>query len=77
MTKQLTLAGIVFATVALAGLPAPAQTPAADEHRRSEAANEPMQSGDAAGRDAAAIHDAQTGWYADAFTTRDARLAGK
>ncbi len=40
-----------------------------------EAANEPMQAGDAAQRDAAAIRDAESGWYAEALKTRDERLA--
>jgi hypothetical protein len=42
---------------------------------RSEAANEPMQIGAAAQRDAAAVADAQNGWYAAALKTRDQRLA--
>jgi alpha-L-fucosidase len=42
---------------------------------RSKAANEPMQIGAAAQRDAAAVVDAQNGWYAAALKTRDQRLA--
>lgn len=49
-----------------------AQTPPA---RNSDAANEPMQGGSASAQDAAAIHDAETGWYANALKTRDQRLA--
>lgn len=51
-----------------------AQNPAADQ-RRSEVANEPMQMGDATQRDAAAVQDARTGWYAEALKTREERLA--
>ena len=61
----------IFTISGIAG----AQNPASDAQRRSEAANEPMQSGAAAQRDADAIRDAQTGWYADALKTRDERLA--
>lgn len=59
------------------GAVAVAQAPKAstDTQLRSDAANEPMQAGDAAQRDAAAIRDAETGWYANALKTRDARLA--
>ena len=42
--------------------------------RNSDAANEPMEGGGAAVQDAAAIHDAETGWYAEALKTRDQRL---
>lgn len=51
----------------------PAQTPSADQGR-SDAANEPMAMGDAAQRDAAAVKDAEAGWYAEALKTRDQRL---
>lgn len=39
-----------------------------------DANNEPMKMGSAAARDAAAIQDAETGWYAEALKTRDQRL---
>jgi hypothetical protein len=37
--------------------------------------NEPLGLGPAASQDAAAIHDAETGWYKDALKTREQRLA--
>jgi alpha-L-fucosidase len=52
-----------------------AQSAAPEAKRRSDAANEPMQVGDAAQRDAAAIRDAQNGWYAEALKSREERLA--
>jgi alpha-L-fucosidase len=53
-----------------------AQSVAPDEaQRRLDTGNEPMKVGDAAARDAAAIEDARTGWYAEALKTRDQRLA--
>ena len=53
-----------------------AQSVAPDEaQRRLDSGNEPMRVGDAAARDAAAIEDAKTGWYAEALKTRDQRLA--
>jgi alpha-L-fucosidase len=73
MTKHFArLAGAFLTIVALAGHPVQSQTV---DDRRSAAANEPMRAGDAAQRDAAAVRDAQTGWYADALKTRDTRLA--
>jgi alpha-L-fucosidase len=51
-----------------------AQSPGADE-RRSDAANEPLQTGAAARRDADAVRDAKAGWYSEALKTRDQRLA--
>lgn len=44
------------------------------EARRSDAANEPMQIGAPAERDAAAAREAQEGWYGQALKTRDQRL---
>ena len=41
----------------------------------AEAGNEPMKEGPAAIRDAEAVRDAQTGWFAEAAKTRDQRLA--
>jgi alpha-L-fucosidase len=52
-----------------------AQSTAPEAKRRSDAANEPMQVGDAAQRDAAAIRDARNGWYAEALKSREERLA--
>jgi hypothetical protein len=53
-----------------------AQHVAPDEAQRQlDSGNEPMKVGDAASRDAAAIEDAKTGWYAEALKTRDQRLA--
>ena len=45
-----------------------------DAQRQLDANNEPMKVGDAAAKDAAAIQDAKTGWYAEALKTRDQRL---
>jgi alpha-L-fucosidase len=52
-----------------------AQKPRAEEQRRSDAANEPMQAGGAAQRDTAAVRDAKNGWYAESLKTKDSRLA--
>jgi alpha-L-fucosidase len=49
-----------------------AQQPA--DTRRTDVANEPTQSGSASSRDAAAIREAQSGWYVQALKNRDARL---
>jgi alpha-L-fucosidase len=68
-----------FGALALSGLlaahSAQTQKPQGAEQRRSDAANEPMQAGPAAQRDAAAVQDAKNGWYAESLKTRDARLA--
>lgn len=42
--------------------------------RQLDANTEPAKVGNAAARDAAAIRDAETGWYAEALKTRDQRL---
>lgn len=52
-----------------------AQNVAPDEaQRRLDAGNEPMKVGNASPRDAEAIQDAKTGWYAESLKTRDQRL---
>lgn len=64
----------LVAVVAL-GQPAVAQSMAPDEAQRQlDANNEPTKVGNAAARDAAAIQDAKTGWYAESLKTRDQRL---
>jgi hypothetical protein len=75
MTKFFVRVGVL--TFALAVVPhiLHAQKQPGDDQRRSEAANEPMQAGAAAQRDAAAIRDANAGWYGQALKMRDARLA--
>ena len=75
MTKFFVRVGVL--TFALAVVPhiLHAQKKPGDDQRRSEAANEPMQAGAAAQRDAAAIRDANAGWYGQALKMRDARLA--
>lgn len=45
-----------------------------EAQRLLDANNEPMKVGDPAARDAAAISDAENGWYAEALKTRDQRL---
>lgn len=75
MTKFLVRAGVLAVVLAIVPHVLHAQKQSGDDQRRSEAANEPMQAGDAAQRDAAAIRDANTGWYAASLKTRDARLA--
>lgn len=67
------LAGIVVWAAAIT-VSVVAQSPAAATQRRSEAANEPMQMGNAAERDKNTLEDAQTGWYAEALIDRDQRL---
>jgi len=62
-------------TAMVVGQATVAQTLTPDEAQRQlDANNEPMKVGDAAARDAAAIKDAETGWYAEALKTRDQRL---
>jgi len=52
-----------------------AQSLSPDEAQRQlDANNEPMKVGEAAAKDAAAVKDAETGWYAAALKTRDRRL---
>jgi alpha-L-fucosidase len=66
------------ALVVAAGLShfAVAQKVAPDEAQKLlDAGNEPLKVGDASAKDAAAIQDAKTGWYAEALKTRDQRLA--
>lgn len=53
-----------------------AQTATPDEAQRQlDKGNEPMKVGDSAPKDAVAIQDAESGWYANALKTRDQRLA--
>ena len=53
-----------------------AQKVAPDEAQKLlDAGNEPLKVGDVSAKDAAAIQDAKTGWYAEALKTRDQRLA--
>jgi len=70
------LFGFVAAKLAIASAAAadPTQTKAQTK-AQAEAANEPTQSGPTAAKDASAIRDAETGWYAKALKTRDDRLA--
>jgi len=66
------------ALVVAAGLShfAVAQKVAPDEAQKLlDAGNEPLKVGDVSAKDAAAIQDAKTGWYAEALKTRDQRLA--
>src|SRR4051794_36019837 len=65
------LAVVLLAYTAVCGVQTPAEAQAS---LRTDAANEPMQMGAPAERDADAARDAQTGWYANALPTRDKRL---
>jgi alpha-L-fucosidase len=72
---RLALIGTLVAGTVL-GQTAVAQSLSPDEaQRRLDANNEPLKVGAAAEKDAAAIKDAKTGWYAEALKTRDQRLA--
>lgn len=65
-----------FAVAAALGQAVVAQSIAPDQAQKQlDAGSEPMKVGDAAARDAAAVQDAKTGWYAEALKTRDQRLA--
>ena len=66
---------LVLAVLLSAANVAQGQNVPSETQRRSDAANEPMQAGSAAQRDAAAIHDAEKEWYSEALKTRDQRLA--
>jgi alpha-L-fucosidase len=76
MTRSFTRAGCltVLAVLVLTGCSNRHKQEAGTEDRRSDAANEPLQAGASTKRDADAIRDAKTGWYAEALKTRDQRL---
>ena len=74
MKLQTSLCALLVATAITQG--AIAQKIAPDEAQKLlDAGNEPLKVGEAAARDAAAVADAKTGWYAEALKTRDQRLA--
>lgn len=65
----------MLAVLVLSGCSNRHKQEAGTEDRRSDAANEPLPAGASAKRDADAVRDAKTGWYAEALKTRDQRLA--
>ena len=65
----------LVAVVSLGGAAAAQHISPDEAQKQLDANNEPMKVGDAAARDAAAIADAENGWFKDALKTRDQRLA--